>query len=48
MKKYNERKSWKQWIVRSLALALALLMLGSVLLTLPVFGITQSEVDALK
>ena len=48
MKKYNERKAWKQWIVRLLALALALLMLGSVLLSLPVFGITQSEVDALK
>ncbi|MBR4971615.1 MAG: peptidoglycan DD-metalloendopeptidase family protein [Oscillospiraceae bacterium] len=48
MKKYNERKNWKQWIVRLLALALALLMLGSVLLSLPVFGITQSEVDALK
>ncbi|MBR5244960.1 MAG: peptidoglycan DD-metalloendopeptidase family protein [Clostridia bacterium] len=49
MKQKKEHRNWGQRAVSMLALLLALLMLGSVLLSsLPVFGITQSEVDALK
>lgn len=50
--KQNHQKEYKnpaQRIVSVVALILALLMLGSVLLTsLPVFAVTQSEVDQLK